>query len=469
MSRVWRVVVPLTMLTVIGALIGPMAVDRFWPAQQEGLSERGAPGGGRRRRGGPEGAGQPPAAVIATPARLADVPVYIDSVGTARPLNTVTLRPQVDGQLIRIQFQEGQAVRKGDVLALIDPTPYQAQLDQAVAKKAQDAAQLDNAKRDLERYIRLSETNAVTKQQADTQRSTVAQLEAQLKSDQAAIDSARATLAYTTIVSPIDGRTGIRNIDEGNIVKQSDALGIVTISQIQPISVLFNAPQQQLARIIKASAAGLVRVEAMDPDGKGVVDVGALQVVDNQVDVTTGTVRLKAEFPNASLALWPGAFVNVRLLTETLRQAVVTPTAAVQRGPKGTFVYVVKDDDTVAVRDVSVGQQDDVQSVVTAGLQAGERVVTTGFARLADGARVTVSAPEGAAAAPSAEIHQDVRGRAPRPGAEAGEGRRRRGEGQPRADAAPTSEPGTSAPAPEFARPPGARAGERPRREAAAP
>ncbi|WP_460449323.1 efflux RND transporter periplasmic adaptor subunit [Alsobacter sp. SYSU BS001988] len=442
MSRVWRVVVPLTMLTVIGALIGPMAVDRFWPGQQEGVAERGAPGGGRRRRGGPEGgAGQPPAAVIATPARLADVPVYIDSVGTARPLNTVTLRPQVDGQLIRIQFQEGQSVRKGDVLALIDPTPYQAQLDQATAKKAQDAALLDNARRDLERYIRLSETNAVTKQQADTQRSTVAQLEAQLKSDQAAIDSARATLAYTTIVSPIDGRTGIRNVDEGNIVKQSDALGIVTISQIQPISVLFNVPQQQLARIIKASAAGPVRVDAMDPGGKGAVDTGALQVVDNQVDVATGTVRLKAEFPNASLGLWPGAFVNVRLLVETLRQAVVTPTAAVQRGPKGAFVYVVTAEDTVAVREVAVGQQDDVQSVIASGLQAGERVVTTGFARLADGARVSVTAPEGTAPAPSAEIHQDVRGRVPRPGQEGGEGRRRR-DGAPAAGAGASGEPG---------------------------
>ncbi|PSC04216.1 efflux RND transporter periplasmic adaptor subunit [Alsobacter soli] len=439
MSRGWRVAVPLTMIAIVAALVGPIAVDHFWPgSESQGVRERGpgGPGGGRRRGGGPDAPGGPPVAVMAVEAKLADVPVYLESVGTARPLNTVTVRPQVDGQLVQILFREGQDVRKGDVLARIDPTTYQAQFDQAVAKKAQDQAQLENARRDLERYVRLAETNAVTKQQADTQRATVAQLEAQLKSDQAAIDSAKATLGYTSITSPIDGRTGIRNVDEGNIVKQSDATGLVTISQIQPIATLFSVPQQQLARIIKAHAASPLRVDAMDPEGKGAIDSGTLQVVDNQVDVTTGTVRLKAEFPNKELRLWPGAFVNVRLLVETLKQVVTTPTAAIQRGPKGTFVYVVKSDDTVTVRDVSVGQQDDVETVVASGLQPGERVVTTGFARLAEGARVAVSAPQGQGAAPS-EIHQDVRGRVPRGGAGSGEGRRRREGGGPQADGQP--------------------------------
>ena len=457
MSRAWRVAVPLTMVAIVAALVGPMAVDHFWPgSDSQGVRERAPGGGGRRRGGGAGGGGQEAISVLAVEAKLADVPVYLESVGTARPLNTVTVRPQVDGQLMQILFQEGQDVRKGDVLARIDPTTYQAQYDQAVAKKAQDAAMLDNARRDLERYARLAETNAGTKQQADTQRSTVAQLEAQLKSDQAAIDSAKATLGYTAITSPVDGRTGIRNVDEGNIVKQSDATGLVTISQIQPISVLFNVPQQQLARIIKANAAAKLRAEAMDPEGKGAVDVGVLQVVDNQVDVTTGTVRLKAEFPNKELGLWPGAFVNVRLLVETLKQVVTTPTAAVQRGPNGTFVYVVKPDDTATVRNVSVGQQDDVQSVLESGLQQGEKVVTTGFARLAEGARVAVSTPEGANAAPT-EIRQDVRGRVPRQGGQGqggvGEGRRRR-EGAPAAGADAT--PGA----------PG-QPGARPRRDAA--
>lgn len=449
MSKVWRVGVPLAMIAIVAALVSPMAVDHFWPgSENQGVRERGAGGGGGRRRGGAGGGeGQPPAAVIAVPAKLADVPIYLESVGTARPLNSVTVRPQVDGQLIEIRFREGQEVKKGDVLARIDPTPYQAQLDQATAKKAQDQALLENARRDLERYVRLAETNAGTRQQADTQRSTVAQLEAQLKSDQAAIDSARATLAYTTIVSPLDGRTGLRNVDEGNIVKQGDAVGIVTVSQIQPIAVLFNLPQQQLARVIKAQSAAPLRAEAVAPDGKAVVDAGALQVVDNQVDITTGTVRLKAEFPNAQLALWPGAFVNVRLLVETLQQVVVTPTAAVQRGPKGTFVYIVKADDTVALRDVTVATQDDAQAVIATGLQAGERVVTTGFARLAEGARVAVSAPDAPADAAAPAIHQDMRGRTPGAG---GEGRRRR-EGAPAAgaDGAPASP------------------GQRPRREAA--
>jgi multidrug efflux system membrane fusion protein len=346
----------------------------------------------RLRRAG--GGGEAPVPVLATPAKLADVPVYLEGVGTARALNTVTVRPQVEGKLISVAFKEGQDVKKGFVLARIDPTTYQAQLDQAAAKKAQDEALLANARLDLERYTRLAANNSITKQQADTQRSTVAQLEAQVQADQAAVDNARAILAYTTITAPINGRTGIRLVDEGNIVRGSDPTGIVVLTEIQPISVIFSLPQQTVAQVNAAFAKGPLTVEALASDNDSVTDRGVLQVVDNQVDPTTGTVKLKAEFPNASLQLWSGQFVNVRMLIDTLQQVVVVPTATVQRGPDGPFVFVVQSGDTVAVRKVGVTQQDDVQAVLGSGVQAGDRIVTTGFAQLADGTRVTVTAGE---------------------------------------------------------------------------
>ena len=332
-----------------------------------------------------------PVPVIAATAKTADVPVYLDGVGTTKALNTVTVRPQVDGKLISIVIKEGQDVNRGDVLARIDPTTYQAQLDQASAKKAQDEAQLANARRDLERYTRLAANNAATQQQADTQRATVAQLEAQVRLDQAAVDNTRAVLAYTTITAPIPGRTGIRMVDEGNIVRASDPTGIVVITQIRPIAVLFNLPQQRLAQINAAFAEGAPPVEVIGADNKTVVERGTLTVIDNQVDQTTGTVRLKAEFPNAGLQLWPGQFVNVRLLIDTLRNVVVVPTAAVQRGPNGTFVFAVQPDNTVAVRPVTVTQQDDMLSVIAGGLPAGQPIVTTGFSQLAEGKRVRIS------------------------------------------------------------------------------
>ena len=260
-----------------------------------------------------------------------------------------------------------------------------------MGKKAQDEAQLANARIDLERYTRLAATNSATRQQLDTQKALVQQLEAQIQQDQASIDSAAATLSYTKIIAPIDGRTGIRQIDEGNIVRGSNATSIVMITQLRPISMLFSLPQQELPRINKASAEGPLAVEALGADNVSVADRGTLQVVDNQVDQTTGTVKLKAEFPNAQLQLWPGQFVNVRLLIDTLRGVIVVPTAAVQRGPNGTFVFLVQDGDTVSVRAVTVTQQDEKQTVVSSGLQAGDRVVTTGFTRLADGAKVAIS------------------------------------------------------------------------------
>src|SRR5262252_3560164 len=263
----------------------------------------GGPAAQQRRAG--RFAAEGPVPVLAATVTRADVPVYLDAVGTIKALNTVTVTPQVDGKLLSVNYKEGDDVKKGDVLARIDPVTYQAQLDQAIAKKAQDEAQLANSKLDLERYERLAATNAIGKQQADTQRALVAQNTAIVKADQAAIENAQAQLGYTTIVAPIDGRTGIRQVDEGNIVRSASSPTIVVITQLQPISVTFNLPQQDLPQVNAAFAKGPLAVDALRSDNDAVIDHGLLKVVDNQVDQTTGTVKLKAEFPNADLQLWP--------------------------------------------------------------------------------------------------------------------------------------------------------------------
>ncbi len=346
-------------------------------------------------------AAEGPVPVLAATASRADVPVYLDAVGTTKPLNTVTVRPQVDGKLLSVNFQEGQDVKKGDVLARIDPAIYQALYDQAVAKKAQDEAQLANAQIDLVRYQKLAANNAINKQQADTQAALVAQDAAIVRADQAAIENAQATLGYTTITSPLDGRTGVRMVDEGNFVRAADTnSAIVVITQLKPITVLFNLPQQDLDRVNSAFAKGALAVDALRSDDNSVIERGKLTVIDNQVDSTTGTVKLKAEFPNAGLQLWPGQFVNVRLLIDTLQNVVVIPTGAVQRGPDGTFVYVLKADDTASMRPIVVQKQDEMQTVVKSGIEPPERVITTGFSRLTEGAKVTLSTSAPAAAPP---------------------------------------------------------------------
>lgn len=374
-------------IVIVGALVVGVAVVMTKPElpQHKGGGGGGGGGGGRRHVA-PQGAVP---VLVAKPA-IADVPVYLEGVGTARALNLVTVRSQVDGKLISVNFREGEDVKRGDVLARIDPATYQAQLDQAVAKKALDEAQLANAKLDLERYTNLLKSNAVTRQQADTQRALVSQFEAQVRLDQGAIDNARALLNYCTITAPIDGRVGIRLVDEGNIVHASDPTGIVVLTQIQPIAVLFILPQQLLPQINKAFAAGPLPVEATESDQKKVLDHGKLLVINNQVDQTTGTVQLKAEFPNQDLQLWPGQFVNVRLLINTLHQVLVIPTVAVQHGPNGTFVYRLGPDSAVTVRPIAVKQQDENQAVVGTGLELTDRVVTTGFSQLAEGRQVLV-------------------------------------------------------------------------------
>jgi multidrug efflux system membrane fusion protein len=342
-----------------------------------------------------------PVPVLAATPRIQDVPVYLDGVGSVRALNNVLVRAQVDGKLIAVNFTEGQDVKKGDVLGEIDPVIYKAQYDQAVAKKAQDEALLANQRIDLARYQQLAASNAGSKQQADTQRATVAQTEALVNSDQAAIDNAQAMLGYTKIIAPLSGRAGLRQVDQGNIIHASDVTGLVIITQLQPIAVQFSLPQQQIVRVNAASGKGGLSVDVFGNDGVTVVDSGMLKGIDNQVDPTTGTLKLKAEFPNANFQLWPGQFVNVRLKVETLSKAVVVPTSAVQRGPAGTFSYVIGDGDIVTAKPIVVTQQNETEAVIASGLSASDRVVTTGFANLSDGAKVIIGKED---SAPTADL-----------------------------------------------------------------
>src|SRR6476660_2273342 len=335
-----------------------------------------------------------PVPVLAATPRVQDVPVYLDAVGAVRALNNVLVRSQVDGKLIAVNFVEGQDVKKGDILGEIDPVLYQAQLDQAVAKKAQDEALLANQRLDLARYQQLAASNAGSKQQADTQRATVAQTEALVKSDQAAIDNATAMLGYTKIIAPLTGRAGLRQVDQGNIIRAADLTGLVIITQLQPIAVQFSLPQQQIVQVNAASATGPLTVDVFGNDGVTVIDSGTLKGIDNQVDPTTGTLKLKAEFPNASFQLWPGQFVNVRLKVETLEKAIVVPTSAVQRGPAGTFSYVIGEGDIATAKPVVVTQQNETDAVIANGLSPSDRVVTTGFANLSDGAKVIIGREE---------------------------------------------------------------------------
>ena len=339
----------------------------------------GGGGRGRHRLNGP-------VAVITTPVVRKDVPVHVDGIGTVQAFNTVTVRAQVDGQLEKVTFTEGQDVKAGDVLAQIDQRRYQAKLTQAQGMKAKDEAQLANVKLDLERFVRLGQF--ATQQSVDTQRALVRQLEAALQVDQANIDAAALELDYTTIRSLISGRTSVRLIDAGNYVRAGEASGIVVVTQLQPISVAFSLPQQHLVTVNQAMAKGEVQVAALDADGKTVWEEGALSVVDNRIDVQTGTIRLKATFANPERKLWPGQFVNVRVRLDTYRDGNIVPAAAIQRNGSGTFAYVVDPEGRVELRPIRVGQIDGGIALVETGLEPGQRVVVTSQEQLRPGASV---------------------------------------------------------------------------------
>jgi multidrug efflux system membrane fusion protein len=354
-----------------------------------------------------------PIAVDTAPAHRAEVPIYLQGLGTVQAFYTVTVTARVDGELQRVAFTEGQAVHKGDLLAQIDPRPNQAAYEQAVATKVKDEALLKNAKLDFERYTQLQPQDLASKQTVDTQRALLEQLAAQLKVDQAIIDNARTQLDYTRIVSPIDGRTGIRLIDPGNIVHAAATTGIVVVTQMQPISVVFTLPEEELGAVQRALAnGGPVKVATVAREGGAVLDEGTLSLIDNQIDQTTGSVRLKATFDNAHNTLWPGQYVDARVLVRTESNALTIPDAAVQLGPAGPFTYVVKRDSTVEVRPLHVAESASGITIITDGLAQGERVVTSNQYRLQPGSHVRDAAAAGSSD-PSSARAAEAAGRHP--------------------------------------------------------
>jgi multidrug efflux system membrane fusion protein len=332
----------------------------------------------------------PPTPVVAATVDAHPVPIYLRGVGTVIAFNNVVLRSQITGPLIKVSFVQGQTVHKGDVLAEIDPRPYQAQLDQAIANRDRDQAQLLNAQANLGRYVPLQAKGFATGQLVDTQKAQVAQLEAAVKSDQAVIENAQVNLSYTKLTAAIDGVTGIRQIDEGNIIHPTDANGLVDLTQIQPISLIFTLPQTTFPEIQQEMAKGPVKVLAYSQDEKIKLDEGELLLIDNQINQTTGTIRLRATFSNAKRLLWPGELVNARLLLKTEPDGLTIAAAAVQQGPKGSYVYVVMPDQSVQVRPVQIAQISDGQALISSGLKAGETVVVDGQYRLQSGTHVTI-------------------------------------------------------------------------------
>jgi multidrug efflux system membrane fusion protein len=419
-SRRWLkavIVVAVVALAAVAAWLawGPSAGDasstKAADSGKTGKAGKGAGKGGGRFGGGDPNRVQPVAAVAA---RVGDINIVQTALGTVNALRTVTVKPRVDGQLQSVLFTEGQVVKAGDPIAQIDPVPFQVQLAQAEGQLARDAAALNNARLDLERYRTLLAQDSIATQQVDQQAAQVKQLEGSVKMDQAQVDNAKLQLSYTRITAPIAGRLGLRQVDAGNMVRGADTNGIAVITQIDPITVVYTIPQDNLQRVLaRLNAGDKPAVEIWDREQKSLLARGALITTDNQIDVATGTVKLKAQFPNAAAMLFPNQFVNVRMVVEVRKGVVVVPSAAIQRGNQGTIVYVVNDDNTVSIRAIVTGPAEGNFTAVESGLQAGERVIVDGVDRIREGAKVEVVQP--GSAAPAAPGGGGKRSNAPDP------------------------------------------------------
>ncbi|MCT9115024.1 MdtA/MuxA family multidrug efflux RND transporter periplasmic adaptor subunit [Cupriavidus gilardii] len=444
---------------IAGLLVLLLAGGGWYWYSQRGASDAGQagqPGPGGRIPGGPGGPGGPgrgmsgPAApVVVSPVVQRDMDVVLNGLGNVTPVANVTVRAQVSGPLLRVLFKEGQMVKAGDLLAEIDPRPFQAALDQALGQLARDQALLQNARIDQQRYRTLLAQDSIAKQQVDTQDALVRQYEGVVKTDQANVDNARLQLGYTRIKAPTSGRIGLRQVDPGNIVSTSDANGIALITQIQPIAVLFSIPEDNLPSVLRQLNAGqTLPVQAWDRQARNKLADGTLLTTDNQIDTTTGTVRLKAVFRNDDGMLFPNQFVNVRMRVDTLAGATVVPVAAIQRGQQGTFVYVVDQENKVKVQTVALGPSDGEQTAVLRGVQAGQRVVVDGADRLREGMTVQTVDPAARAAAVAPASEPRARGRRLRAGGASGPEaagprgpRPQDGASAPAAGAAPSASP----------------------------
>jgi multidrug efflux system membrane fusion protein len=370
-------------------LIGGTAWYVLTPRAPDPVAAKGGFGGPGGRRGAGDAAARGPLPVAVAAVRAEDFPLYQNALGSVAARNTVTVRPRVDGQLARVLFREGQIVKAGDLLAEIDPRPFEVQVTQANGQLARDEAQLVNARIDVERYRTLLAQDSIAKQQVDTQEALVRQYQGTVEADRGVVANAKLQLSYTRITAPIAGRLGLRQVDVGNMVHTADANGLVVITQVQPIAVVFSIPEDRLPAVRKRLAAdATLPVDAYDRDGKVKLASGMLLTIDNQIDLATGTIKLKAEFSNDDGALFPNQFVNVRMHVDTLAGALIVPTPAVQRGAPGTFVYRVNANDTVSVQPVKLGPVDGEKTVVAEGLQAGDRVVIDGTDKLRDGAAI---------------------------------------------------------------------------------